>query len=424
MHEIKRLFNHLDVDKNQTISVSEIDNFLISSAQKGGWSPSEIDALNKNLVFKEADASADNALNWLEFLSFVARMAGAKETVNKDTLHSGDSKHFKAALKLKAFFLRRVEIEARTMATNTMEKYGLRKALPKAASRHKMGQMESLLVLLQRATLREFRSLDEYVFSIFLFMIGALVIGLVQGTERDILSFGNNQLLPLLTLGLLSTVTALRTFGSDRILFWRESASGISVLSYFLAHAVVDLLPIIILPLVYSGIFYALTYPFMRFTEYYYACMLVTWACYGMSYMLSAVISPNKAMLGGVTTAMILGGFFSGVNPTLQTYKGSPSMLLCAVSYARYAVEALIIHEFRAWPWHYTNQKVYMLASYGFCDYDDTLTWDEAEVISWSEGDLDHCDKDQALRNLAYLGFAFRVGAVILLKFTNRDKQV
>ncbi|KAJ7380832.1 hypothetical protein OS493_007222 [Desmophyllum pertusum] len=64
-----------------------------------------------------------------------------------------------------------------------------------------------------------------------------------------------------LAIGLTAMLSALRCFGSNRTTFWRESASGINRVSYFVAVNVAQIPIILITPMVYLSLLYPLVAP-------------------------------------------------------------------------------------------------------------------------------------------------------------------
>jgi len=70
----------------------------------------------------------------------------------------------------------------------------------------------------------------------------------------------------MLTLGVLATVASLRVFGKSRVVFWRESAAGISVFSRYLATLLVDLIDITLRPFFFVLVYRSFIYPSITFT--------------------------------------------------------------------------------------------------------------------------------------------------------------
>ena len=50
--------------------------------------------------------------------------------------------------------------------------------------------------------------------------------GSVHGTSWELEQARGNTVMAMLTLAVISTASALQVFGKDRLIFWRESASG------------------------------------------------------------------------------------------------------------------------------------------------------------------------------------------------------
>lgn len=52
------------------------------------------------------------------------------------------------------------------------------------------------------------------------------VAGVVHGTSWELEKVRGNAVMAMLTLAIISVVAALQVFGKDRLVFWRESESG------------------------------------------------------------------------------------------------------------------------------------------------------------------------------------------------------
>ncbi len=62
-------------------------------------------------------------------------------------------------------------------------------------------------------------------------------------------------------LGVLSTVSHLRTFSLDCLLLAREASSGISIGAYFISQNVIDLIWVLMAPALFLGPYCYLTLP-------------------------------------------------------------------------------------------------------------------------------------------------------------------
>lgn len=59
--------------------------------------------------------------------------------------------------------------------------------------------------------------------------------GAVHGTAWDLETVRGNAVMAMLLLGCISVISSLQVFGKDRLIFWRESASGASALGPWVA---------------------------------------------------------------------------------------------------------------------------------------------------------------------------------------------
>ena len=62
-----------------------------------------------------------------------------------------------------------------------------------------------------------------------------------------------------LAIGLTTIISSTRCFGSERIVFWRESASGLDRLAYFVGKNIAEIPRLVFIPGFYLVIFTALT---------------------------------------------------------------------------------------------------------------------------------------------------------------------
>lgn len=60
-----------------------------------------------------------------------------------------------------------------------------------------------------------------------------VVAGVVHGTSWELEKVRGNGVMAMLTLAIISVVAALQVFGKDRLVFWRESESGMPLGSHY-----------------------------------------------------------------------------------------------------------------------------------------------------------------------------------------------
>ena len=178
--------------------------------------------------------------------------------------------------------------------------------------------------------------------------------------------------LVMLTVGIISATTSLSVFGRDRLVFWRENASGVAVLPYFLANTALNLLDVALQPLVFLAIYWSMTLPTIPFGFHYLVGVLVVWWCSSAGCLISVLVGQQaNALVAAVAVVMIAGGFINGVSPN---YRGlSPTLKrLTALSYNRWAVEAVVVTAYEHYPrylWPLTKALVNLA---GYCGLDES----------------------------------------------------
>merc|ERR1712241_664873 len=111
-------------------------------------------------------------------------------------------------------------------------------------------------------------------------------------------------------LALLSVVSCLRTFGNERAIFWRESASGINIFAFFVASILGNIFYIALQCTLYASVYYYIARPPAHFLTYFWPCLLVSANGGSWGYLLSTVVPPKSATLAGVVFILISCGLF------------------------------------------------------------------------------------------------------------------
>jgi len=291
-------------------------------------------------------------------------------------------------------------------ATATIEE-GVSTPHLRAGQRNLRNTWKMFVTLLHRCIIRYWRTGSQHFVDYALTYAAASIVGRVHGFANTPESVAGNFNLSLITLGLLTTVSGLATFGEDRAVFLREARVGMPVMLYFLANNVVDLIDIVARPLLFSTMYYSFTLPTIRFAHFFAICLLISWTCTGMGYAVSVIVERKNSVMAATLAAMILGGFFSGFNPTLRESRGSASFFICHFSYMRYAIESVLVYEYRRWPDTFENDIADLMRHQGFCGF-RTLT--EKVPLNFLSR---VCHPSKLLVRLFGLGFGLRAVAGI-----------
>merc|ERR1712216_910870 len=115
----------------------------------------------------------------------------------------------------------------------------------------------------------------------------------------------------VLALGLLTAISCLNVFGSDRQVFWRESASGISVAAFYLARVAISFVDVQIQCIVFSVTWWLVAQPDGGFWLSYQAFRMLAFSVSAWGYVISALLSPQNMTLGVAVIILLLGAGIS-----------------------------------------------------------------------------------------------------------------
>ncbi|KAJ4845459.1 putative white-brown complex protein 30 [Turnera subulata] len=141
----------------------------------------------------------------------------------------------------------------------------------------------------------------------------------------------------VIAVSLLCKIAALRSFSLDKLHYWRESASGISSLAYFLSKDTLDHFNTIVKPLVYLSMFYFFNSPRSSFGDNYVVLVCLVYCVTGIAYILAIYLAAGPAQLWSVLLPVVL-----TLVATQEQTNGLVTRLgtLC---YPRWAMEAFVI---------------------------------------------------------------------------------
>lgn len=92
-------------------------------------------------------------------------------------------------------------------------------------------------------------------------------------------------------------ISSLRTFSADKLQYWRESASGINRIAFFLAKDVAGLFNVFLKPLIYLSMFYFFSNPRSTFFANYVITVVLVYCVTGISYIIAILLEPAPAQL-------------------------------------------------------------------------------------------------------------------------------
>eukprot|EP00775_Hariotina_reticulata_P010763 gene10763-10919_t len=275
--------------------------------------------------------------------------------------------------------------------------------------RQQAGFARQFYWVLTRAVLMRTRDPMLVFIEYMIFAITGSFLGLMSDRGRgSIGSYVGNVVYNIVALGMMSTVSGIKTFGGpDRLVYFREASAGLNKLAYFWAldtwghtDAGTCLLYCLAGMLLRCGVYLIMYYSFSQPRAVLWQMYLVTcaiyYACTGMAYLLSQVMSPNAAQLTAAVAALI--------NALVASKFATSGVMgiLNNISYARHGLEGYVIAEANCLTGVWLLARCADLAAFS---YSVTRFW-------------------TAIKLLLYIGLSSRFAACLSLLTLQRDKTV
>jgi hypothetical protein len=202
-----------------------------------------------------------------------------------------------------------------------------------------------------------------------------------------------------MAVGLAGAPAAVRIFGEERPVYWRESAANHNRSAYYVGKSISVIYRMLITALHFTSIFYVLAKPVAAFDKVYGIVTVLFYCVYGLSTIISMCVRRENASLVAVV-ACLFAGTFCGFGPTLVDAKRWHLDWFWELSYAKHCTEALYNLEVGS----YAN--VY--------DLEET-----SKFYGYAIGDV--LAKNVCLALL--IGTILRLVSFMMMIFLNRDKQ-
>ncbi|KAF5729490.1 ABC transporter G family member 24-like isoform X1 [Tripterygium wilfordii] len=194
-------------------------------------------------------------------------------------------------------------------------------------------QYRYFLARVAKQRLREARiQATDYL---ILFLAGACLGSLAKVTDENFGAVGYTY--TIIGVSLLCKIAALRSFSLDKLHYWRESASGMSSLAFFLAKDTMDHFNTVIKPVVYLSMFYFFTNPRSSFADNYIVLLCLVYCVTGIAYALAIFFEPGPAQLWSVLLPVVLTLVATRTNDN-ETLKK-----LANLCYPKWALQAFVI---------------------------------------------------------------------------------
>jgi len=164
-----------------------------------------------------------------------------------------------------------------------------------------------------------------------------------------------------ISLGILFSGISVagNTFGREKVVYWRDTSSGMSAIPYFFAKVLVDV-PRIILGSTMFSVALVMFFPYAQsFLSLYLIVMCLHFYAFALGYALSTAVAYSSFAVYGTGFSLLWALVLSGVVPPLydilpggSSKDGYPGIIqwLWQISGPRWAIEAFYIEEIKSLP--------------------------------------------------------------------------
>lgn len=296
---------------------------------------------------------------------------------------------------------------------------------------HLQKYYRDIIILLKRRTISIWRS--PWGIQVIIPMCAAVIVGLIHGSNWGMNNFPGNIVMAFACLGVLSTITHIRTFSLDKQIISRDTDGMVSILSYFIAYNLTDFIWIVCMPLSFCLPYALITMPMSGFIPLYIVGLFTCWWSSGIAYLLSTLpIALHWLNILAAFIGVIFGAFINGLNPTIASASNNAFKIIMNISYNRWVLEYLSIEEFSQTFYQETNANLVwaIFTKIGICG--KTIPFSkEKNVIELIELlkrlqtkkniVLAECDSylQDSILMLLLLGCIFRILACILMMIQN-----
>lgn len=262
------------------------------------------------------------------------------------------------------------------------------------SERHTPGFWNQFKLIFMRLALQRFREARLQTQDYLILLLCGACLGLITPSKDSSLG-SNNYTYVIIALSLLCMISALRTFSNDKLQYWRESASSINRVAYFLAKDSVDHFNTVIKPVVFLSMFYFFNNPRSSFVENYIVTIALVYCVTGIAYVFAITSESGPAQLWSVFLPIIF--------TLIATKRDATGFLktIQYVTYARWVLEAYVI----------ANAKKY------------SGVWLITRCVTLKGAGYDLNDWGLCLSILFIMGFLARCVSLLFLMLCNQKRQ-
>lgn len=220
----------------------------------------------------------------------------------------------------------------------------------------------------------------------------------ILSSALDYSSVPRMSLLVGLAIGLTASSPGVKIFGEEKLVYWREAASGHNRFAYYMGKVLSTIPRMVLANLHFSVLFYLLTTPRISWIAAYTANLLYFWCIYGLASCISMITHREDGPLLAVMLSLVV-GVLNGMSPSLRQVREWHLQWLWRASPGTWLAEG------------YFDQNVSPLESIYQIDH-------AANHLGYILGQF-----KLDLGMLMVIGTVCRVLAFVLMRVVNRSKQ-
>ena len=270
---------------------------------------------------------------------------------------------------------------------------------------------------LQRAMLQQWRHLTSFYFEITVGAVAGFLIGLAEMGQRganfrgmfyppftyissatDFSSVPQMSLLVGVAIGLTAAAPGVRVFGEEKLIYYRETASGHNRFAYYIGKVASTLPRMVLANLHFTTMFLLLSTPRISYGSAFIANFLYFYCIYGLASIISVLTKREDGPLLAVMTSLIV-SVLNGMSPRLAQVNQWHLKWLWQLIPGTWLAEAYFSENVIPWRYLYVLEGV-------------------QEAVGYT---LERFGMDLAM--LFALGTAYRVLAFLALRFLNKGRQ-
>ena len=269
----------------------------------------------------------------------------------------------------------------------------------------------------QRAMLQQWRTKASFFFEMGTASLAGFLAGLTENSNHGNIFIGNYfdpylvlgpatnyesvpqmSLLIGLSVGLIAASPGVKVFGEEKLVYWREAASGHNKFAYYIGKVFSVLPRILLAAFHFNVLFMVLATPIISWQDSFSATLLYFYTIYGLASVVSMLFRREDGPLLAVLAGLIV-GFLNGMSPTLSQVFSWHMGWLWQASPGTWLAEAFFTQNITPLGYLYVIENASNQAGY-------TLNRFSFDMVM-----------------LLVLGTAYRVIAFFGLVFINRSKQ-